>query len=405
MGDNLPQAQTSRTLTAPMTGWGRLAGNAVAHTTEHLFGGVIAVVLPLITASLGLSMAQAGALVSARTLMSGLASTPSGFLADLARQRNVLLGICLMLLGLGSLGMSFAPGFVVLLLFMGMSGMGAGGFHPQSLAILSATYREKRAFAIGVHDSSGNLGEVLGPLAIGLLLTFFDWRTTLQIWAIPGLAIGVLYAIFGTESHPPVARTKDYRRSLWENVLTNRAILALVIVSTFRAMGQTAASAFLPLYLSLHLKLPASKTGLYMSILFLFAGTAPTVAGWVSDRLGRNLLIVSCSVISGLVLISIPYLGAGLLLNVGLAVLGVVLWALRPVVITAAMEAAPQNLAGSIVAFIFTANMGFSFLAPIMAGLVADAYGLPAAVISIALFPFLACIVAVMFLIPLRQRI
>jgi MFS transporter, FSR family, fosmidomycin resistance protein len=387
-----------------MTGWGRLAANAVAHTTEHLFGGVIAVVLPLITASLGLTMAQAGALVSTRTLMAGVASTPSGFLADLARRRNLLLGICLMFMGLGSLGMSLAPGFAMLLFFMAVTGMGGGGFHPQSLAILSAAYKEKRAFAIGVHDSSGNLGEVLGPLAIGLLLTFFDWRTTLQIWAIPGLAIGLLYAIFGTESHPPVARTRDYRRSLWENVLTNRAILALVMVSTFRAMGQTAASAFLPLYLSLYLKLPASTTGLYMSILFLFAGTAPTLAGWVSDRLGRNLLIVSCSVLSAVIMLSIPYLGAGLLLILALAMLGVVLWALRPVVITAAMEAAPQNLAGSIVAFIFTATMGVSFVAPIMAGLVADAYGLPAAVISVALFPILACIVALMFLSPLRQR-
>jgi MFS family permease len=139
--DNLSQAQASRTLTTPISAWARLAANAVAHTTEHLFGGVIAVVLPLITASLGLTMAQAGALVSARTLMAGLASTPSGFLADLAHRRNVMLGICLMFLGLGSLGMSFAPGFTMLLLFMGISGMGGGGFHPQSLAILSATYR------------------------------------------------------------------------------------------------------------------------------------------------------------------------------------------------------------------------------------------------------------------------
>ena len=42
--------------------------------------------------------------------------------------------------------------------------MGGGGFHPQSLSILTAKYRDKRAFALGVHDSSANLGEVIGPL-------------------------------------------------------------------------------------------------------------------------------------------------------------------------------------------------------------------------------------------------
>jgi hypothetical protein len=30
---------------------------------------------------------------------------------------------------------------------MGLSGLGGGWFHPQSLAILSAKYREKKAFA------------------------------------------------------------------------------------------------------------------------------------------------------------------------------------------------------------------------------------------------------------------
>ena len=64
-------------------------------------------------------------------------------------------------------------------------------------------------------------------------------------------------------------------------------------------------------------------------------------------------------------------------------------------IITAAMEAAPQNLAGSIVAVIYGANMGISFLAPIMAGLIADSYGLPAALLSISIFPFLAAVLMV----------
>ena len=79
-------------LATPFATWGRLAANSTAHMTEHLFNGVIAVILPLITASLGLSLAQAGALASARTLMAGVASFPSGFFADLASRRNTCSG-------------------------------------------------------------------------------------------------------------------------------------------------------------------------------------------------------------------------------------------------------------------------------------------------------------------------
>jgi MFS family permease len=394
------KAETAQVLSNPLSHWGRLAANSSAHLTEHLFNGVIAVILPLITASLGLTLAQAGMLASARTLMAGVASFPSGFLADLASRRNLLLGICIAMIGLATFGLSAVSSFPLLMIFMGLSGLGGGGFHPQSLAILSARYRDKRAFALGVHDSSANLGEVLGPLSIGLLLNFFDWRTTLQIWAIPGLAVGLLYALFGGEGDVAVARGRDYRRALWEDVVKNKTVFALVTVSTLRAMGQTALSVFLPLYLLLHLKLTAAAAGAYMSILFLFAGAAPALVGWLSDRFGHKLLIVIFSMLSVVAITAIPYLASGFVLGCGLAALGALLWALRPVIVSAAMEAAPQNLTGSIIAFIYGANMGVSFLAPILAGIVADAYGLPAALIFIAFFPFSASVLTLVLLRP-----
>jgi FSR family fosmidomycin resistance protein-like MFS transporter len=386
----------TQTLALPTVVWGRLAANSTAHMVEHLFNGVIAVILPLITASLGLSLAQAGALVSARTLMAGAASFPSGWLADFASRRNLILGLFLGMTGVSCLGLSAASSFPVLLLFMGIGGAGGGGFHPQSLAILSASYRERRAFALGVHDSGANMGEVVGPLALGFLITFVDWRDALQIWAIPALVAGLLYALLGAEDAAAAPQRRDYRRALWEDVLKNRTVFALVAVSTLRAMGQSALSAFLPLYLSLHLKLTAGVTGAYLSLLFLFAGVAPAFVGWISDRLGRKAVIAGFSIASAVVVAAIPYLASGPLLAAALAALGAFLWALRPVIVTAAMETAPQNLAGSIVAVIYGANMGVSFLAPLAAGLIADAYGLPAALLSISAFPLLAALVMVL---------
>jgi MFS family permease len=283
-----------------------------------------------------------------------------------------------------------------LLLFMGIGGAGGGGFHPQSLAILSASYREKRAFALGVHDSGANMGEVIGPLALGLLITFVDWRSALQVWAIPALAVGFFYALLGAEEGIAAPQRRDYRRALWEDVLKNKTVFALVAVSTLRAMGQAALSAFLPLYLSLHLKLSAGATGAYLSLLFFLAGVAPAFVGWISDRVGRKAVIVGFSVSSAAVVAAIPHLPAGPLLALALGGVGAFLWALRPVIVTAAMEAAPQNLTGSIVAVIYGANMGVAFIAPLAAGLIADAYGLPAALLSISAFPLLAALVMVL---------
>jgi MFS family permease len=368
--------------------------------TEHLFNGVIAVILPLITASLGLSLAQAGALASARTLAAGVASFPSGFFADLASRRSILLGLCIGMIGLATLGLSASYTFPALLIFMAMAGFGGGWFHPQSLAILSAKYREQKAFALGVHDSSANLGEVVGPLAIALLLSFFDWRTALQLWAIPGILIGLIYALLGAEGGLAVPRARDYRKAVWEDVVKNRAVFGLVMVSTLRAMGQTALAVFLPLYLSLHLKLSVGVVGAYTSILFVFAGIAPAVVGWISDRFGHKRLIVVFSLLSVVAIVAIPYLDSGLMLGVGMGALGALLWALRPVIVSAAMSSAPQHLSGSIVAFIYGANMGVSFLAPILTGVVADQYGLPMALTAIAVFPLLASVICCVLVKP-----
>jgi MFS family permease len=95
---------------------------------------------------------------------------------------------------------------------------------------------------------------------------------------------------------------------------------------------------------------------------------------------------------------TIPFLGSGALLVIGLALLGALLWALRPVIVSAAMSAAPQDLSGSIVAFIYGANMSASFLAPLAAGLIADAYGLPTALMAIAGFPLSAALLSLSLL-------
>ena len=163
----MSRVENVHALSTPFAAWGRLAANSAAHMTEHLFNGVIVVVLPVITTSLGLSLAQAGALASARTLLAGVGSFPSGFLADLAGRRNLLLGLCISMIGFATFGLSVSSSFAMLMVCMALGGFGGGGFHPQSLAILSAKYREQKAFALGVHDSSANLGEVIGPLVLG----------------------------------------------------------------------------------------------------------------------------------------------------------------------------------------------------------------------------------------------
>lgn len=400
----MQQMNASRTLETEVYSWGRLVTTSLAHLTEHLYVGIMTVVLPVIATALGMNMAQAGFLVSARSLVAGLSNLPSGLLADLINRRSLLLGLALILLGLSSWLMSLAPDYWVLLGFMVLGAIGAGSFHPQSLTILSAAYRERRALALGVHDSSGSFGEVVAPLTIGALLTYTDWRTTLQIWAIPGLAVGLLYALFSAEIIAVPSSRARFKRSLWEDVITNRVVFGMFLISAFRAMGQTTLLGFLPLYLTLGLKLPVGAMGFYISLLFFFGGIAPSISGWLSDRIGRVTMMIWGSALSAVAIALLPLLSPGIALGAGCSAVGALLWALRPVIFAAAMEAAPPQLGGSLVGFIYTGNMGLSFVAPILAGLVADAYGLAVALALVGVFPLFACLVAISSLTAAHSR-
>jgi sugar phosphate permease len=139
--------------------------------------------------------------------MAGVASFPSAFFADLASRRNLLLGGCLALIGVASLGPSASYSFPLVMVFMGLGGFGGGWFHPQSLAILSK-YRTQKAFALGVHEQrQSRRGH--GPLAIRFDAQFFDWRTALLFWAIPGFGRRGVRA-GGIEGALAVPRARDY---------------------------------------------------------------------------------------------------------------------------------------------------------------------------------------------------
>ncbi len=389
----MAQMNSSQTISVQAPSWGCLVTTSVAHMAEHLYVGIITVVLPLIATSLGLSNTQAGSLVSVRYLVAGFSNIPSGLIADLTGRRSIILGLCLVLLGASSMLMSFAPDFWTLLIFMALGAIGAGGFHPQSLGILSAAYPDKRALALGVHDSGGNLGEFLAPLTIAGLLGFMSWRGTLQIWAAPGLVIGVLYALFFAGVKTSTVSRASFNRSLWEHILTNRTVLKIFVISVFRTMGQTSLLVFLPFYMYQELQLSKGAVGAYMSILFLFAGLVPAFSGWLSDKVGRVPMLTAGLAASAVSIAILPYLDPGIPLAIGLGVIGTALWAVRPVIFAAAMEAAPPHVAGTLVGFLFTGNMGLSSVSPILAGLIADTMGYGMALTFIGIFPLLACLV------------
>jgi MFS family permease len=126
------------------------------------------------------------------------------------------------------------------------------------------------------------------------------------------------------------------------------------------------------------------------------AGFAATpIAGHLSDRMGRRSIMITSMIMTGVVLAFMTLAGKSLAFIVFIAILGFFLYAIRPVMQAWLLETTPKNMGGTSIGILFGAQALGSSIAPLVAGMIADRYGL------LAVFWFLAgtIIVANLFIL------
>jgi MFS family permease len=126
------------------------------------------------------------------------------------------------------------------------------------------------------------------------------------------------------------------------------------------------------------------------------AGFAATpLAGHLSDRMGRRSIMMTSMFMTGVVLAFMTFAGKSHAFIAFVAVLGFFLYAIRPVMQAWLLETTPKNMGGTSIGILFGAQSLGSSIAPLLAGLIADRFGL------LAVFWFLAgtIIVANLFIL------
>src|SRR5205814_10197840 len=116
---------------------------------------------------------------------------------------------------------------------------------------------------------------------------------------------------------------------------------------------------------------------------------AAPVAGHMSDRMGRKQILMGSMLTSAVILIFMALAGGSPLFIVLVALLGFFLYATRPVIQAWLLDATPKNMGGSSIGVLFGAQAIGGALGPLLAGLVAERYGL------LATFYFLAATIVI----------
>ena len=133
------------------------------------------VALPAIGEDLTIAPVRLHWAISAYAVAFGGLLLAAGRLADLlGRRRAFLAGLALF--GAASLACGLAPSGELLVAGRAVQGVGAALLSPAALAILSQSFEEGRARALGAWASVGALAAASGVLVGGVLVELLDWR-------------------------------------------------------------------------------------------------------------------------------------------------------------------------------------------------------------------------------------
>ena len=146
---------------------------------------LFALVLPVMSADLGLTKAQGGLLGSVMLVSAAVGGVVTGRLADrFGRTRALMLSVALYSVFTGLCGFANSLGqFVVLRVFLGF---GMGGVWSSGAALVSETWpSSSRGRALGLMQSGWAIGYAAAVLVAGAVQPHFGWRAVFFVGVLP----------------------------------------------------------------------------------------------------------------------------------------------------------------------------------------------------------------------------
>jgi len=387
-----------------------ITGLSFGHSLFHWFGQSLIVVLPEIQRAFNLTGAGVGSMLTVRELSSGIVSLPGGMLVDMCRRHwGLLLSLSLGVFGLGSLAIGFSPVYPLLLIGIAAAAMAHSIWHLPVSAALSYHFPDRRAMALSFHGTGGSIGDVLGPVVTGALLALLSWRGLLSLYAaiILSMTVLALWAfknIGGTTDADVQMVACGTRVDMIKQLLKHGTLWGITMVRGLRGMSLVAFSTFLPLYLENNLGLSAFSRGFHIGLLIAIGLIAKPAMGYVSDRCGRKIVLVSGLLWSCALCLLLTYYNHGIGLTIAIALMGLFLYPDQPILTATVLEVVDQNVASTALGIVRFTSFTLSSLSPLIAGSLYETIGVNATLYYIAfLFALAAVILSTLRLIPANQ--
>ncbi len=287
-------------------------------------------------------------------------------------------------MGLGYMLVGLSSNYFLILVSIGLAGAAVSIWHPAALGLLSQRYPERRGFLMALHRSSGSVGDVLGPLLVGSLLLILAWQKilfgTFPIAVVMAFLLWITLRRAGDlqklNNQPMSKRPLGEQFSALREVIKNRALILLLVVSGLSGLGQGSLMLWLPLYLQETQGMGSLGIGMHLALLSGVGIASIPVIGILSDKLGRNRVILIVLVAQAIIAFLMALTGSGILLTILVGIMGALLFAIGPLVQAGALVIAEgKKLEGSMIGLLWGSNAAFNGVSPVIVGFLITSLG------------------------------
>ena len=357
-----------------------LGSLAFSHGILHLYDQGLLVFMPAIASALNLGNFQVATLLGIRQAGFGSVNLAGGVFVDMLKnQWGLILTGCMVWSGVSYLAMGAAPNFGLLVIAVMLVSVPGSLWHLPATAALSRRYPDRRGFAISIHGFGSSIGNVLGPILAGALLTVLVYKNVLFIYAAPTLiaSVFVWWSLrdIGREEEPSEQRSLGAQFQATKQVLKNPVVLTLVLAAVLRGVGLNALSHWTPFYLEEELGMSHFRTGVHFALLTGMGIAAAPLLGIFSDRFGRKRILAPGLILAGSLSLLVVSTGDSILLAVVLAGVGLFSYALQQIILAGVLDLTGRGTEAATVGVIFGLDGIVSGASPFIATLIINHLG------------------------------
>lgn len=342
---------------------------------------------PVFAKPLHLTDANLGQLAAVLSVCFGLSGWVFGIVSDFTGLKKKLLVPVTAIFSICSILSGLASSFGALLLIRGFMGVLEGPVFPigQSAIAKESTPR-RRGFNMGFAQSAvGLIGATITPILVTAVAAAAGWRVSFYIVAIPGIIMSVILLRYMKDPF-----RKDPAKPQVEPIRANKAdymlmfkqrniILAMLMTALF--MGWLVVfTTFAPVYLVGADHFTVVDMGYIMSGIGLGSFLWGFIVPWISDRIGRRNALIIFGFLCSLSPAAFAVFHPGIVMMFIMGMLTAVGQGCIPLIgniVTS--ESVPAHLVSSVVSLTQLVGelIGGTTL-PLVAGVIADRYGLSA---------------------------